>query len=161
CGSIPRSRPRTYKLDVLPSSPLQLLPRSPRLTYARLPMSKTAFTLIPCGALVLAASMFTLSGCNSAPETRDLMAEEARAQHEERPIAMKGETTFDGGKIDVVATVARGFQRVGKGGAGAHSGAGGAGAERHHWSGGSRQTDAFSDDYSFYEGDSDEQQKEA
>lgn len=126
-------------------------------------MSKTAFCLIPCGALVLAASIFALAGCNSAPETRDLMAEEARAQHEDRPIAMKGEASFDGGKVDVVATVARGFQRVGKGptgGAGGKGGKGGGGAERRHW-GGSHDTDAFSEDYSFYEGDSDEQQKEA
>lgn len=122
-------------------------------------MSKTAFCLIPCGALVLAASIFTLAGCNSAPETRDLMAEEARAQHEDRPIAMKGEASFDGGKLDVVATVARGFQRIGKnpgGGPGGHGRSG----ERRHWGGG-HDTDAFSEDYSFYEGDSDEQQKEA
>ncbi len=116
-------------------------------------MTKMAFPLIHCGALVLAAATLSLTGCNSAPETRDLMVEEAHAQHEDRPIAMKGDAGFADGKLHVVATVSRGFDRGGKGGAVP------GGRPGRHW--GKHDTDAFSEDYSFGGGDSEEQQKEA
>lgn len=80
------------------------------------------------------------------------MVEEAHATAADLPIAMKGDAMFDGGKLHVVATVSRGFRREGKGPAPKGG--------RRHW-GGRRETDAFSDEYFFGGGDTDEQQKEA
>jgi hypothetical protein len=113
-------------------------------------MQKTSLSTITSTALILIA--LGLGGCSSAPETRDLMAEEARSGKVERPVAMKGEATFASGKLEVVATVARGFTRVGKGKAPK--------MEKHsRWT--KKDTDAFSEDYDFRAGDSDEEQKEA
>ncbi|HVU34485.1 MAG TPA: hypothetical protein VHE61_13705 [Opitutaceae bacterium] len=119
-------------------------------------MKKTA--IFPAVGIALFATGLLLQGCGSAPEPKDLMAEEARSGDEAiRPVAMKGEATYDGGNVEVVATVARGFRRVGKNGAAAKGGHG----ERsgHRWF--KRDTDAFSEDYNFDYGDSDEEQKEA
>lgn len=112
-------------------------------------MKKTASPLLACGALVLAVSM-TLAGCNSAPPPRDLMAEAARSD-EIRPVAMQGQADLTGTDLHVVATVARGFLRNGKPGRRI--------PEKHHWYQHNRS--AFSENYSFDYGDSDEEQKEA
>ncbi len=106
-------------------------------------------------ALAAAASMFVIAGCSSAVP-RDLMAEEARSESSDRPVAMKGEANFGSGQLHVVATVARGFQRG--------PGAGGPGGKGGRRGGGGRamkSADAFSENYSFDYGESEEAQKEA
>ncbi|MEY3608840.1 MAG: hypothetical protein RLZZ447_1628, partial [Verrucomicrobiota bacterium] len=61
--------------------------------------------LVACASLLLAA-------CGSGPAPRDLMLEEAAGgQTAERPVAMRGETSFLEGKLAAVATVSRGFDR--------------------------------------------------
>ncbi len=66
-------------------------------------------TLAP--VLVLIAAVCVTSGCNSNSGPRDLMMEEATKQSVERPVAMRGETTFLEGKVAALATVSRGFDR--------------------------------------------------
>jgi hypothetical protein len=117
-------------------------------------MIKPAFPQYSCIAALVATGLIAVYGCHSAPETRDLMVEEAHADPSARPIAMRGEASFADGKLGVVATVARGFQRVGTRGAG-----GGKGGAGRHWR--SKDVDAFSDDYSFGSAETEEQQKEA
>lgn len=102
-------------------------------------------------AVIFAASLLAGAGCSNPAVPRDLMAEEARLAPGERPVAMKGDATFAGGQIQVLVTVSRGFQR----GAGSKA----APPERKGWF--KRDTDAFSESYSFDYGDSEEQQKEA
>lgn len=104
-------------------------------------------------SLILSASALALllvwgAGCRSAPIQRDLMSEDLTAG--ERPIAMRGEGTFLGGKLTAFATVSRGFDRGSKGPA----------RERRA---GRRNDDnyPFADTYNIGYGDSEEQQKEA
>ena len=109
---------------------------------------------LACAAIVLVGSFLTGAGCGSTgPEPRDLMSEEVRGGHVDRPVAMKGESTFDNGNLHVVATVARGFERR----PGQRTGAGP--KLRKGWF--NHDTDAFNENYDFDYGDSDEQQKEA
>ena len=54
---------------------------------------------------------FATAGCGSHGGPRDLMMEEAASGQVERPVAMKGETTFLEGKLTATATVSRGFDR--------------------------------------------------
>jgi hypothetical protein len=115
-------------------------------------MKNPVFPHFTCIAALVATGLIALYGCRSAPETRDLMVEEAHAEAADRPIAMKGEANFADGKLSVVATVTRGFQR-----GGAHP-AGGK-REKRRWGG--KDVEAFSDDYFFGGGESEEQQKEA
>lgn len=115
-------------------------------------MNKTSFPLFTSALLGMAA-LLAGSGCGSAPPPRDLMAEEARAGGADRPVAMKGEASFVGGKLHAVATVARGFER-GRGSKGAP-----AIKERKGWF--RHDTEAFSESYSFDYGESEEEQKEA
>jgi hypothetical protein len=114
-------------------------------------MNKTAFlpTLGVCVILSLAAS-----GCGSATQ-RDLMMDEAHSNAGERPVAMRGEAAFDGGKLAAVATVSRGFDRGGHGGAGGKHGPEEGQKGRH------RGQDGFSETYNVGFGDSEEEQKEA
>jgi hypothetical protein len=116
-------------------------------------MIKPAFPHYSCIAALVATGLIAVYGCHSGPETRDLMVEEAHADPGDRPIAMRGEATFADGKLGVVATVARGFQRVGT------RAAGGKGSGGRHWR--AKDVDAFSDDYSFGSAETEEQQKEA
>ena len=81
------------------------------------------------------------------------MVEEAHSEHADRPVAMKGESNFVDGKLHVVATVSRGFQH-GKPGLGKE------GRRKSTWWH-KTETDAFSENYSFDFGDSEEEQKEA
>lgn len=108
-----------------------------------------------CLPLLFAAAAFGLAGCtSSAPIPRDLMAEEARSGGQDVPVAMKGEALFDQGQLQVVATVARGFRREPDKNGMKH-----VPKERKRWF--QHNTDAFSEDYSFDYGDSEEEQKEA
>jgi hypothetical protein len=99
---------------------------------------------------------FSLGGCGTGAMQRDLMMDEARDGAGERPVAMRGETSFMDGKLAALATVSRGFDR-GRGGA--RGGRGGRGGEE----GGSRRrrNDGFSEVYNVGFGDSEEEQKEA
>jgi hypothetical protein len=115
-------------------------------------MNKPTFPL-PFFAVAAMATLLAGAGCGSPAVPRDLMAEEARSGTVERPVAMKGEGSFDGGNVHVVATVARGFMR-GPGKTG-HN----VPRERKGWF--RHDTDAFSENYSFDYGDSEEEQKEA
>jgi hypothetical protein len=109
-------------------------------------------------ALSLAALLLAASGCGSTNTPRDLMMEEATKGGDERPVAMRGESTFMEGKLAVYATVTRGFSR-------------GADANRNQKKGQSLAPDdgrkkddvgAFSEVYNFGgRGDSEEEQKEA
>lgn len=113
-------------------------------------MKKNALFSASAGVVLL--SLLLTSGCNSDSATpRDLMSEEQSAG--ERPVAMKGESAFLGGKVAVVATISRGFERgpgAGKGGRGGRGG-------------GPKKDDdsVFGDIYNVGGGDSDEEQKEA
>ena len=120
-------------------------------SFLAAPMNRTAFLSLGATAALMTGMLF--SGCGSAPEPRDLMAEEARGEQTERPVAMKGEGSFADGKLQVFATVSRGFER-GKPGSGpiAHR-------KNSWWR--THETDAFNEKYSFDYGDSEEEQKEA
>lgn len=122
-------------------------------------MTLIAFSKTSGATIVLAAALLALTGCSSAPDTRDLMVEEAHAAPVERPIAMKGDATYVDGTLYVVATVERGFQRIGKGGE-PIKGSGPRGGKGGHW-GGKHDADAYSEDYNFGVADTEEQQKEA
>jgi hypothetical protein len=106
-----------------------------------------------CVALLALASVLAGAGCGSSPAPRDLMAEEARNESADRPVAMKGEADFASGNLHVVATVARGFQRS------PGQKAAAAPKLRKGWF--RKDTDAYKEDYSFDYGESEEQQKEA
>lgn len=103
---------------------------------------------IALSSAALALMLVWGAGCRSAPIQRDLMSDDLSAG--ERPIAMKGEGTFVGGKLTAVATVSRGFDRGTKGPA----------RERRA---GRKDNDnsPFTDTYNVGYGDSEEQQKEA
>jgi hypothetical protein len=132
--------------------------------------SETFPKLLIAGAL--AGLAFATNGCHSHDGPRDLMMEEARHQAIERPVAMRGESTFLGGKLGALATVSRGFDRgvvrTGGGGGGRRRGGGGGGANEEPGvfeEGGRRRRDdagAFTEVYNIggY-GDSEEEQKEA
>jgi hypothetical protein len=114
------------------------------------------------------ASLLTLaSGCGSHTGPRDLMLEEAASGQVERPVAMRGESTFLDGKLAALATVSRGFDRGVRGPAGKGLGrkGGGPGDDNVFGPGGRRRNDeagAFTEVYNIggY-GDSEEEQKEA
>ncbi len=126
------------------------------------------------GSLCLIAVVLATGGCGSGPAPRDLMLEEASKQSVERPVAMRGETSFLEGKLGAVATVTRGFDRGvtgpggnrgGRGGRGGRVGSSGAPEDGVFEDGSRRRRDdvgAFSEVYNIggY-GDSEEDQKEA
>lgn len=126
-------------------------------------MTRTSHLPTLAGATLLAAGFLFAAGCRSAHEPRDLMMEEARTGGGvERPVAMRGDTTFLEGKVGAVATITRGFDR-----GGAPRGPGkrrGGGEEEYDLSGRKKRDDAgaFSEVYNIggY-GDSEEDQKEA
>ena len=107
---------------------------------------------LACLAAIASAALVSGSGCTTAHEPRDLMSEEARADHD-RPVAMKGEGELNGGNLHVVATIARGFQRS----PGKHNS--NAPRVRKGWF--NKDTDAYKEDYNFDYGTSEEDQKEA
>lgn len=111
------------------------------------------------GAALLTAGLLLGAGCRSAHEPRDLMMEEAiSSQSIERPVAMRGETSFLEGKVSALATISRGFDR-GRRGPGRKRG-----DDEYDLSGRKKRDDAgaFSEVYNIggY-GDSEEEQKEA
>jgi hypothetical protein len=116
-------------------------------------MKKPAF-LPMLGLAVAAVSSLGLAACGSATQ-RDLMMEEARESVGEKPVAMRGETVFLGGKLAALATVSRGFDRGNKSG-----GRGGKGRPEDV-KGRHRGQDGFSEVYNVGFGDSEEEQKEA
>ena len=122
-------------------------------------MKQSAIFPTLTGAALLAAGVMLGGGCRSGHEPRDLMMEEAiSSQPIERPVAMRGETTFLEGKVGALATITRGFDR-GVRGPGRKKG------EEAYEIGGRRRKDdvgAFSEVYNIggY-GDSEEEQKEA
>jgi hypothetical protein len=79
-------------------------------------MKHTAIFPRVTGSALLVASILFAAGCRSGHEPRDLMMEEAiSSQAVERPVAMRGETTFLEGKVAAVATISRGFDRGNRG----------------------------------------------
>jgi hypothetical protein len=121
-------------------------------------MKKTAFFPTIGSAVALIAWAFAGAGCGGSTP-RDLMMEEANARPIERPVAMKGEGMFLEGKLVAVATVSRGFERVGNAGRG-----GKMNREDFDEIGGRRRRrddeGAFTEVYNIG-GDSEEEQKEA
>ncbi len=116
---------------------------------------------IPPLPLLLGCASLLLAACGSGPAPRDLMLEEAAGgQTAERPVAMRGETSFLEGKLAAVATVSRGFDRgvrTPKGRPGAPEGAFDEPGRRRRDDAG-----AFSEVYYLGgAGDSEEEQKEA
>ncbi|MES2693951.1 MAG: hypothetical protein V4773_10795 [Verrucomicrobiota bacterium] len=111
-------------------------------------------------SVLAAAGCLLAAGCRSAHEPRDLMMEEARSGSIERPVAMRGDTTFIEGKVAAVATVTRGFDRGGP----RMGRKKGSNEEEYDISGRKRRDDAgaFTEVYNIggY-GDSEEEQKEA
>ena len=66
-------------------------------------------------ATVVLVGVLATSGCGTGGGPRDLMMEEAvSGQKADRPVAMKGETTFLEGKVGALATISRGFDRGAK-----------------------------------------------
>ncbi len=110
--------------------------------------------LAAAGAVALFAA---IAGCNSQSGPRDLMMEEATKQPIERPVAMRGEGAFLGGKLTVLATVSRGFDR----GPGAGKAGKGPGFEEGGRRGRRDDAGAFTEVYNIGGGDSEEEQKEA
>ena len=126
-------------------------------------MTKPA--VFPTTSSVVAMVALAVAGCGTGGGPRDLMLEEARAsQSVERPVAMKGESSFLEGKVAVVATVTRGFDRGvrreggGRGGRGGPNADGGEGGRRGRHG---DDVGAFSEVYNISGGDSEEEQKEA
>lgn len=122
-------------------------------------MKQTAIFPRVAGSAVLLAGLALVIGCRSAHEPRDLMMEEAtKSQAIERPVAMRGETTFLDGKVAALATISRGFDR------GVRAPGRRKGEEEYDLSGRRRKDDAgaFAEVYNIggY-GDSEEEQKEA
>lgn len=113
-------------------------------------MKKPLLSFLPAVAL-LAVTVVAGGGCGGPPVPQDLMLEQARNGGADMPVAMKGDATFMSGTIHVYATVARGFAR-GKS-------AGPLPPKKKGFF--SHDTDAFSENYSFDYGDSEEEQKEA
>ena len=103
-------------------------------------------------AIIALSASLLAAGCNTRTEPRDLMSEEVRGEHIERPVAMKGDAEF-GGAIHVVATVSRGFDR--RPGQKVTAGP----KVRKGWF--QHDTDAYKEDVPFDIGESEEQQREA
>ncbi len=104
-------------------------------------------------ATMLAALLLASTGCGTAIP-RDLMVEEAHAKaNTDRPVAMRGETTFLEGKLGALATISRGFDR----------GSPGPGGRRQEFEQNGRRNrgDGVSEIYNVGYGDSEEEQKEA
>lgn len=114
-------------------------------------MKQKVFSLVIRRAAALTA--LALAGCGTGPGPRDLMMEEASAGPVERPVAMKGETSFLSGKLASSVTVSRGFDR---GNAARGPAPKGDGSRRNRRD----ENGAFSENYSIY-GETEEQQKEA
>jgi hypothetical protein len=128
-------------------------------------MKKSAtFPKLP-PAILLGAWLLAGTGCGSQSVPRDLMLEEASNQGGvERPVAMRGETSFLEGKVSALATVSRGFDRGVRGGRGGR-GSGNRTGEGGLYDDNRRRRDdvgAFTEVYNIggY-GDSEEEQKEA
>jgi hypothetical protein len=114
-----------------------------------------SFSLLNTTALGLLA-LLVAAGCGTGRGPRDLMMEEAQAGTSvERPVAMKGESAFLEGKVAVVATVSRGFDR-GTPGTRRRGGMDEEGGRR----GRRDDENPFTEVYNIY-GDSEEEQKEA
>jgi len=116
-------------------------------------------SLLPgaAGAALFILALALTAGCSSHTQ-RDMMAEAVTAG--EKPVAMKGESTFFDGKVAAFATVSRGFDR-GRGEVG--KGPGGRGRPDDDIGGGRRRkdSDGITDVYSTGFGDSEEEQKAA
>lgn len=111
----------------------------------------------PTLALAAAATLLGLTACGTGGGPRDLMMEEATAGAAvERPVAMKGEGAFLEGKVGVVATVSRGFNRGTPGTARRRGDTYEEGGRR----GRRDDENPFTEVYNIY-GDSEEEQKEA
>jgi hypothetical protein len=130
-------------------------------------MKKSALPFPLLVGLASASLLALGSGCGSHNGPRDLMLEEAASGQVERPVAMRGETTFLEGKLAALATVSRGFDRGvrGPGARGPGKKGGGPGDDSVFGPGGRRRNDdagAFTEVYNIggY-GDSEEEQKEA
>jgi hypothetical protein len=130
-------------------------------------MKKSALPLSLLVGLASASLLSLAAGCGSHTGPRDLMLEEAAAGAVERPVAMRGESTFLDGKLAALATVSRGFDRGvrGPGARGPGKKGGGPGDDSVFGPGGRRRNDdagAFTEVYNIggY-GDSEEEQKEA
>lgn len=79
-------------------------------------MKKASLVPVISGSILLAAFALAGTGCSTPYDTRDLMEEEANSRNgSERPVAMRGEGTFIDGKVGAIATISRGFERVGGG----------------------------------------------
>lgn len=64
-------------------------------------------------AFSLTVALLAVSGCGSGSTPRDLMMEEAGKGGIERPVAMRGNSPFEGGFLTVYATVTQGLVREG------------------------------------------------
>ena len=110
---------------------------------------KPTAPLFRLAATAAVALLFTLwGGCHTEHTQHDMMSDDLTAG--ERPVAMKGEGVFLGGKLTALATVSRGFDRGTKGPA------------REKRAGRKENGDgSFADSYSTSYGDSEDEQKEA
>lgn len=115
-------------------------------------MKQTVFSPGFKGAALAAILAMGWMGCGTGATPRDLMMEEANAGPVERPVAMKGESTFAEGKLASLVTVSRGFDR-GRGGRGL-----GKKGERRPRRG--EENGAYGESFGIY-GDSESEQKEA
>jgi hypothetical protein len=114
-------------------------------------MKKSFFLRSAVLAFVGIVATLTFDGCRSSGTgPRDLMSDEVRSEAGERPVAMRGDGSFLGGKLVAFATVSRGFDR----GARKQGSPGERGGRR-------RRDNDFSDDYPISFGETEEEQKEA
>jgi hypothetical protein len=114
-------------------------------------MKQIVFSPVFRGILAGAVIAMAAAGCGTGSVPRDLMMEEAGSGAVERPVAMKGESTFLEGQLASLVTVSRGFDR-GRG----SRGAGKQGIRRNL----KKDEGAFGETGTIY-GDSEEDQKNA
>jgi hypothetical protein len=108
-------------------------------------------------AVSLTAALLAAGGCGSGGTPRDLMMDEAVKGNIERPVAMRGNSTFEGGALTVYATVTQGLVREGAASSSKKGTSIAADSGRKKDDAG-----AFSEVYNFGgSGDSEEAQKEA
>jgi len=121
-------------------------------------MKKTTIFSTTASALMFGLFIWAGAGCANKGAPLDPMAEGLTAG--EKPVAMRGESSFLEGKLTATATVSRGFERGARGGRGA-GGSGGRDRGRGGRGDDERGNNGVTDVYNLSYGDSDEEQKEA
>jgi hypothetical protein len=149
---------KARKIRAFPAPPLQSTQPSPRLGVRVLPMNNPSILPSAIAAAAIALTSLLSTGCSNRIE-RDMMAEAVTAG--ERPVAMRGESSWFEGKLGATATVSRGFERVGKDGSTGKVGPRNNKGDDLDTGRRRKDSDGITEVYSTGFGDSEEDQKEA